>query len=82
MMILVGDGTRYFMRGCALRGRVSRKQGRDCIERLGTWKTKMWYCQCDNKDGCNASSRTSTSSLTVLLACALFFYRWFSNVIH
>ena len=23
------------MRGCAVRGRVSRKQGRDCIERLG-----------------------------------------------
>ncbi|CAF5183565.1 unnamed protein product, partial [Rotaria sp. Silwood1] len=22
------------MRGCAVRGRVSRKQGRDCIERL------------------------------------------------
>lgn len=32
---LVGDGTRYYMRGCALRGRVSRKQGRDCIERVG-----------------------------------------------
>ena len=33
--LLVGDGTRYYMRGCALRGRVSRKQGRDCIERVG-----------------------------------------------
>lgn len=31
----VGDGVRYYMRGCAVRGRVSRKQGRDCIERLG-----------------------------------------------
>jgi len=78
----IGDGTRYYMRGCALRGRVSRKQGRDCIERLGTWKTKMWYCQCDNKDGCNDSSRMSTSYFTVLLGCAMFFYRWFSNVIH
>ena len=34
-VLQVGDGTRYYMRGCALRGRVSRKQGRDCIERLG-----------------------------------------------
>ena len=36
-MFVVGDGTRYFMRGCAIRGRVSRKQGRDCIERLGMY---------------------------------------------
>ena len=35
---LVGDGIRYYMRGCAVRGRVSRKQGRDCIERLGKSK--------------------------------------------
>jgi hypothetical protein len=33
----VGDGVRYYMRGCALRGRVSRKQGRDCIERVGMY---------------------------------------------
>ena len=25
------------MRGCAIRGRVSRKQGRDCIERVGMY---------------------------------------------
>jgi hypothetical protein len=25
------------MRGCAIRGRVSRKQGRDCIERIGMY---------------------------------------------
>jgi hypothetical protein len=25
------------MRGCALRGRVSRKQGRGCIERVGEY---------------------------------------------
>jgi hypothetical protein len=25
------------MRGCALRGRVSRKQGRGCIERVGMY---------------------------------------------
>jgi hypothetical protein len=33
----VGDGVRYYMRGCAIRGRVSRKQGRDCIERVGMY---------------------------------------------
>jgi len=35
------------MRGCALRGRVSRKQGRDCIERVGmcikTFLTKQKF---------------------------------------
>ena len=81
------------MRGCAVRGRVSRKQGRDCIERLGkhrqmtpvgylidsfegTWKTKMWYCQCDNKDGCNASTRPYLSLLTLILSVFLTCRSW------
>lgn len=29
---------------------------------LGTFKTRMWYCICDNKDGCNFSSRTKPSN--------------------
>jgi hypothetical protein len=36
-------------------GEVSRREGRNCIERVGTYKTRMWYCICDNKDGCNAA---------------------------
>ena len=68
------------MRGCALRGRVSRKQGRDCIERVGTWKTKMWYCQCDNKDGCNRSTQNRLSYLTILCGLSLLYWQWKSNV--
>lgn len=41
-----------------MHGEVSRREGRNCIERVGTYKTRMWYCICDNKDGCNdAASR-------------------------
>ena len=94
----VGDGTRYYMRGCALRGRVSRKQGRDCIERVGmytktfnrgkiltrfltgTWKTKMWYCQCDNKDGCNGSIKQQFSDIIMLFAISLLLWQWKFNL--
>ncbi|CAF2653350.1 unnamed protein product [Rotaria sp. Silwood2] len=64
------------MRGCAVRGRVSRKQGRDCIERVGTWKTKMWYCQCDNKDGCNGSTNKQISAMTIVLFISLIYWHW------
>jgi hypothetical protein len=52
---LVGDGQTYFERGCAVHGEVSRREGRNCVERVGTYKTRMWYCICDNKDGCNSA---------------------------
>lgn len=32
---LVGDGVTYFERGCAVHGEVSRREGRNCIERVG-----------------------------------------------
>jgi hypothetical protein len=32
---LVGDGYTYFERGCAVHGEVSRREGRNCIERVG-----------------------------------------------
>lgn len=47
----------YFERGCAIHGEVSRREGRNCVERVGTFKTRMWYCICDNKDGCNSANR-------------------------
>lgn len=31
----VGDGQTYFERGCAVHGEVSRREGRNCIERVG-----------------------------------------------
>jgi hypothetical protein len=51
----VGDGRTYFERGCAIHGEVSRREGRNCIERVGNFRTRMWYCICDNKDGCNSA---------------------------
>jgi hypothetical protein len=48
--------------------------------KLGTWKTKMWYCQCDNKDGCNGSTNKRLSFLTILFGISLFFWQWKLNV--
>ena len=52
----------YFERGCAIHGEVSRREGRNCIERVGTFKTRMWYCICDNKDGCNSANQLIDST--------------------
>lgn len=41
----------------------------------GTWKTKMWYCQCDNKDGCNGSTHVRISSITVLFGI-ITYLKW------
>lgn len=57
----IGDGRTYFERGCAVHGEVSRREGRNCITRVGTFKTRMSYCICDNKDGCNASTRLNSN---------------------
>lgn len=31
----------YFERGCAIHGEVSRREGRNCIERVGQWSCKL-----------------------------------------
>ncbi len=92
----------YFERGCAVHGEVSRREGRNCIERvgmlfnlkikiakipiiyhtLGTYKTRMWYCICDNKDGCNKSSNVHKNLHNMfVLPIFLFFYTYFFQVI-
>ena len=68
----VGDGYTYFERGCAVHGEVSRREGRNCIERVGTYKTRMWYCICDNKDGCNSAPSLSTGSISMKVFAVLF----------
>ena len=45
----------------------------------GTWKTKMWYCQCDNKDGCNGSANRRFSLMTITLGLALVLWPWASS---
>ncbi len=84
----------YFERGCAVHGEVSRREGRNCIERVGrlkseiflklkvsimsktsidsttvgTYKTRMWYCICDNKDGCNKATNLNGNNYLNYLA--------------
>lgn len=73
----IGDGQTYFERGCAVHGEVSRREGRNCIERVGTYKTRMWYCICDNKDGCNAATSPNKQNLLlayILIPIQIFFY--------
>jgi len=40
----------------------------------------MWYCQCDNKDGCNGSANIRLSYLTILLGISVFYWQWMSNI--
>ncbi|CAF3679425.1 unnamed protein product, partial [Rotaria sordida] len=45
-----------------------------------TWKTKMWYCQCDNKDGCNGSTNKRLSFLTILFGIIIFYWQSTQNI--
>lgn len=54
-----------YIRQCALLGEVGPEEGRWCKERTGTWRVKVKYCHCDNKDGCNTAA-TPTLNLATL----------------
>ncbi len=70
----------YFERGCAVHGEVSRREGRNCIERVGTYKTRMWYCICDNKDGCNSATKSKPSILNyITIAIFLFTFYFYKH---
>ena len=45
-----------YIRQCATLGEVGPDEGRWCKERIGTFRVKVKYCHCDNKDGCNTAS--------------------------
>ncbi|XP_013401333.1 uncharacterized protein LOC106167169 [Lingula anatina] len=53
-----------YIRSCARLGEVGADEGRWCQERTGTYRIKVKYCHCVNKDGCNAATRTYISYLT------------------
>ena len=78
---LVGDGFTYFERGCAVHGEVSRREGRNCIERVGTFRTRMWYCICDNKDGCNhaTSYLNGDKRISILISTFIFVFLFIFN---
>lgn len=57
----VGDDIRY-IRECAATGTASDS----CLDRTGTYKVKMRYCQCGAK-GCNGAANIQINIVAVLL---------------
>ena len=58
-----------YIRQCAVYGEVGPMEGRWCQERTGTFRVKVRYCHCSNKDGCNSASLSHIN--TYLLAALL-----------
>ncbi|RTG83676.1 uncharacterized protein DC041_0004473 [Schistosoma bovis] len=50
-MYLDGKWTRRYYRDCAVTGVIGAEDGRWCIDRLGTYRVKVRYCNCNNKNG-------------------------------
>lgn len=63
-----------YIRQCAYLGDVGPDEGRWCKERVGTFRVKVKYCHCDNKDGCNpaATAQLHYLALGPLILVALF----------
>jgi len=61
------EGETRIVRTCATTGRPDK----GCIDRTGTSKMKLRYCECDG-DGCNAADRlTSRGVMTSLVVLAV-----------
>lgn len=70
-----------YIRQCAVLGEVGPHEGRWCKERTGTWRVKVKYCHCDNKDGCNTASnlKANYNMLAILPLVSLLsalYSRW------
>ncbi|KAJ8319141.1 hypothetical protein KUTeg_004232 [Tegillarca granosa] len=50
-----------YIRQCAKSGEVGGDEGRQCVDRYGSYNVKMRYCHCDNQEGCNTGSSRSVS---------------------
>jgi hypothetical protein len=67
------EGEFRVVRGCATKGRPGK-----CIDRTGTAKIKLQYCECENSDPnnpCNFALKTVASSCVfgvVAIFCTLF----------
>ncbi|XP_013401331.1 uncharacterized protein LOC106167168 [Lingula anatina] len=55
-----------YIRSCAREGEVGADEGRWCKERSGTYRVKVKYCHCVNKDGCNTATTRRLSSSALL----------------
>lgn len=51
-----------YIRLCNQFGHIGAEDGKWCQQRVGTYRVKMRYCHCDNKDGCNAALPAAPSS--------------------
>ncbi|KAK7492840.1 hypothetical protein BaRGS_00015978 [Batillaria attramentaria] len=45
-----------------------------CIERTGTYRFKVFYCHCNNEDGCNGAGALSFSLVIASLSVALAYF--------
>lgn len=56
-----------YIRQCAPSGEVGADEGRQCMERTGTYRVKMRYCHCDNQDGCNGAESVNIPMMMMIL---------------
>ncbi|CAH8607365.1 unnamed protein product [Schistosoma curassoni] len=63
-MYLDGKWTRRYYRDCAVTGVIGAEDGRWCIDRLGTYRVKVRYCNCNNKNGYGDFSLYQNKHLT------------------
>lgn len=67
-----GDWRWRYHRECANHGEVGPFDGRLCHDRVGTFRVKVRYCHCNNKEGCNSGPHfTPSLSVTWLLPLLL-----------
>jgi len=72
-MVQSVDGETRVVRSCATEGKIGEKDR--CIDRVGTAKIKIKYCECvnsDEKNPCNSSPNQNTV-VTLLMMMSAFF---------
>ncbi|CAH8607376.1 unnamed protein product [Schistosoma curassoni] len=73
-MYLDGKWTRRYYRDCAVTGVIGAEDGRWCIDRLGTYRVKVRYCNCNNKNGCNSSTLLTVSTTLYIFMFNVFIF--------
>ena len=64
------EGERRIIRSCATYPDKSKENR--CVDRTGTSKIKLTYCDCDDKDLCNGVSMLVPSISTILMVFVIF----------
>ena len=76
-----GDWRWRYHRECANYGEVGPFHGRLCHDRVGTFRVKVRYCHCNNREGCNAAVSTFSSPYSLItLGCCLIIALWNSKM--